>query len=491
MKKRLIVVGAGLGGLSLALRAVSAGWQVTVLERSHQAGGKMNILAQDGYRFDTGPSLITLPHVFRQMFEECGVGTGSLRFRRLQPLTQYRFPDGERITYPDKLPAIASMLERLEPDGGRGYWRLMATAAKLFELSQRTFFQSSPFELPTSRQLQALVRSLRWFPLRNAWGNYSRTVERHIHSSYIRQIFNRYPTFVGSSPYRSPATLLVIPYLEFAHGGWYVDGGLYRIIETILGALRERGVMIATNADVVSIIERNRRVRGVCLASGDVVEADVVAFNGDATRAHTLLGMPPPPRLPERSMSGVVFLIGLRRQLPADVFHHTIAFSTDYRREFVELFDRMEFPSEPTVYLNVTSKTDSTTAPPSGETLFVMANAPAVEGRQWEHAIPMLWERMMRVLERSGIHIVESDIAVRSVWTPEHFERTYGMPGGSIYGFASHSYRTAFLRHPLRDRNVRGLYYVGGSTHPGGGTPMVVLSSKLVFDLIKRHEMDS
>ncbi|MCX8051663.1 MAG: phytoene desaturase family protein [Chlorobi bacterium] len=488
MKKRMIVVGAGLGGLSLALRAASDDWNVTLLERSSSPGGKMNLFAADGFRFDTGPSLITLPHVFTDLLDRCGVSRQHLVFRRLQPLTQYRFADGERIEYPGPLPSIAAMLERYEADGGKGYWKLMATAADLFELSTRTFFQSVPTELPEPNQIFSLVRSLHWLPLRNAWGNYAATVERHLSSPYLRQIFERYPTYVGSSPYRSPATLLVIPYLEFAHGGWYVEGGLYGIVETIVGALRERGVRILTNATVEKIVHSSGRVRGVRLSGGDMFDADVVVFNGDATTADALLDLPRRRRFYQRSMSGVVFLLGLRRRLPPDVFHHTIAFSSDYRREFEQLFERAEFPTEPTVYLNVTSKTDPTVAPPGGETLFVMANAPAVESRRWEDAIPMIWERIAGVLERRGIAIAESDIVVRSVWTPERFERDYAMPGGSIYGWASHSYRTAFLRPPMRDRCVRGLYYVGGSTHPGGGTPMVVLSSKLVYELIERYE---
>jgi phytoene desaturase len=492
MSKRLIVVGAGLGGLSLALRASHAGWDVTVFERSSTPGGKMNYYESDGFRFDTGPSLITLPQVFLQLFEECEVPHEHLRFHRLQPLTQYRFADGSRIEYPDTLPGLSSMLEHHEPDGGKGFWQLLATAAKLFELSEQTFFRTVPTELPSGAELRALLRSLRWFPLRHAWGNYAKTVARLIHSPQLRQIFYRYPTYVGSSPYHSPATLLVIPYLELMHGGWYPEGGLYQIVKTIVGALGQRGVAIHTNAEVRAIVHRNGRVEGVQLASGDVISGDVVVFNGDVTTADGLLGFS--QRGSDRrvrSMSGVVFLLGLRRRLPDDVFHHTIAFSSDYRREFDELFERGEFPTEPTVYLNVTSKTDRSTAPEGCETLFVMANAPALDGTRWEDAIPMLWERMATVLHARGIPIDDSDIVVRSVWTPETFERVYGMPGGSIYGLASHSYRTAFLRPSMRDRRVRGVYYVGGSTHPGGGTPMVVLSSKLVYNLIERYELGS
>ncbi|MDW8074738.1 MAG: phytoene desaturase family protein [Bacteroidota bacterium] len=492
MKRRLVVIGAGLGGLSLALRASSQGWNVTVVERHHSPGGKMNRYCDSGYVFDTGPSLITLPQIFFELFDSCQVKRDHLHFRRLQPLTLYVYPDGTRIPYPGTLPDVATVLERFEPDGGRGFWHLMSTGARLFELSWRTFFRTVPTELPSRTELRDLLGSLRWFPFRNAWGNYARTVERYVHSEYLRRIFLRYPTYVGSSPYRSPATLLVIPYLEFAHGGWYPDGGLYRIVETIVAALRERNVSLLTGVSVEQILHHNGQVTGVRLANGEMIPADVVAYNGDASTADALLGRPLRwRRLPERSMSGVVFLVGLKRRLPEDIHHHTIVFSSDYQREFRELVEDAVFPTEPTVYLNVTSKTDTTVAPPGGETLFIMANAPARTDIPWAEMTQQLWERVAGVLRRAGVELDERDIATLSAWTPQRFEQEYGMPGGSIYGFASHSYRTTFLRPAMRDRFVKGVYYVGGSTHPGGGTPMVVLSSKLVFNLIQRYEVAS
>ncbi|GIV56031.1 MAG: phytoene desaturase [Candidatus Kapaibacterium sp.] len=488
--KKLIVVGAGLGGLALALRAASAGWSVHVVERYRTPGGKMNRLVQDGYTFDTGPSLITLPEIFTGLFDECHVDRSELKFHRLLPLTLYRFSDGSSIAYPSSLADLAQTLEKFESDKGRGFWRLISTGAKLMELSRRTFFRTTPRELPSVSEALQMLSALRWMPIRNAWGNYANAVERNLASHYLQRIFLRYPTYVGSSPYRCPATLLVVPYLEFALGGWYPEGGLYRIVELIVDALCARGAIISTSTHVRRILHRNGRVYGVELECGDVLEADVVAFNGDATVAHQLLGSGQPAlKRIERSMSGVVFLVGLKSRLPEDVFHHTIAFSHDYRKEFAELFDERKFPTDPTVYLNVTSKTDPATAPPGGETLFIMANAPAIDGAKWRHLEPMLWERICRTLSRCGIEIPESQIAVRLALTPEDFEQRYAMPGGSIYGWASHSYRTAFVRPPLRDRRIQGLYYVGGSTHPGGGTPMVLISAKLVFNLMQRHEV--
>ncbi len=488
----MIIVGAGLGGLALALRAAHAGWKVQVFEKFHSPGGKMNRLEQQGHTFDTGPSLITMPDIFLALFDECEVDRSHLQFRRLLPLTLYRYHDGTALAYPSSLPELFALLEQLEPDGGEGFWRLLATGALLMELSRHTFFKTSPRELPTRIELREMLTAFRWMPLRYAWGNYSRTVERYITSTYLQRIFLRYPTYVGSSPYRSPATLLIIPYLEFAFGGWYIEGGLYRIVETILAALKRYEAQVVCGANVRRIIHKDGKVVGVELEGGDIDFADVVVFNGDATVIDNLLGMSQGRMSKgERSLSGVVALVGLSCKLPEDVYHHTIAFSPDYKREFTELFDEKRFPTNPTVYLNVTSKTDPSSAPPGGETLFIMANAPAIEGTSWRSHQAMLWDRMMTTLARCGIDIPESQITVCHLVTPEDFEHRYAMPGGSIYGWASHSYRTAFFRPPLRDRMIRGLYYVGGSTHPGGGTPMVLQSANLVYQLICRYEAAS
>jgi len=488
----MIIVGAGLGGLALALRAAHAGWKVQVFDKYHSPGGKMNRLEQQGFTFDTGPSLITMPDIFLALFDECEVDRSHLQFRRLLPLTLYRYHDGTAIAYPSSLPELFTLLERLEPDGGEGFWRLLATGAMLMELSRHTFFKTSPSELPARTELKGMLSALRWLPLRYAWGNYWRIVERHITSAYLQRIFLRYPTYVGSSPYRSPATLIIIPYLEFAFGGWYIEGGLYRIVETILAALQRYGAEVVCRTNVRRIVHQNGKVVGVELEGGDIASADVVVFNGDATTIDSLLGRSEglKPKA-ERSLSGVVALVGLASKLSEDVYHHTIAFSPDYRQEFAELFDEKRFPTNPTVYLNVTSKTDPTTAPPGGETLFIMANAPAIVGASWRSHEAMLWDRIMATLARCGIDIPESQITVRHILTPEDFEHRYAMPGGSIYGWASHSYRTAFFRPPLRDRSIRGLYYVGGSTHPGGGTPMVLHSANLVYQLICRYEFAS
>jgi phytoene dehydrogenase-like protein len=244
---------------------------------------------------------------------------------------------------------------------------------------------------------------------------------------------------------------------------------------------------VHTRARVERIAAAGGRIRGVSLADGRHLAADAVVMNGDAATAGRLLGSTPAATVPlkDRSLAGLVLLAGLKRRLPVAP-HHAVYFSADYAREFDDLFRARRFPSEPTVYVNVPSRSDRSVVPDGqGEALFIMANAPAV-GSDWTDGdTAEATRRIFARLARGGFPEIESDCAVRDAWTPRRLEDEYSAPGGAIYGTHSHGWRQAFLRPPNRDRRVRGLYYVGGSTHPGGGTPTVLMSARITAALIE------
>lgn len=479
-----MVIGGGLGGLAVAVRLSAAGWRVTVCEQGTTPGGKMNRWCAGGFTFDTGPSLITMPWVFDELFAAAGSRLADhVTLTRLDPLARYVFDDGTSFDYGSSLPEWLGTIRRLEPRDVDGYFRFLQLGAQIYELSAATFFRHGPFAAPDARALRALRR----IPLRHAWGNYHRVVHRLFRSPHLRQMFDRYPTYVGSSPYAAPATLAVIPYIEAAFGGWYVNGGLYRIVEALVTLCVDRGVELRLGSTVTAIDRNADRASGVILASGERLEADVVVSNADPSSVPALLGEADTRGLPagDRSMSGFVLLLGVRDTLE-QVPHHSIYFSADYRVEFTQLFERREFPDDPTVYVNVPSRTDRSVVPAGGETLFVMANAPATD-REWTPAdIASARGRVLARLRRGGFP--ETTVVVEDVWTPTRLQHAYAAPGGAIYGTHSHGWRRAFMRPPNKDARVRGLYFVGGGTHPGGGTPTVLMSARITSDLIARHE---
>jgi len=485
-QQHALIIGGGLGGLAAALRLAAQGWSVTVCEGGATVGGKLNRWSRDGFIFDTGPSLITMPWVFEELFEDAGSSLKEhVELIPLNPLADYVYPDGTCFTYATELPILRDTIRQLDKRDVAGFHRFMELGRRLFTLSDATFFRRPPFATPTMDTLKALGN----FPLFHAWGNYHKTVASFFHNSYLQQLYGRYPTYVGSSPYRAPATLSVIPYIELTYGGWYIRGGLYCLIEALVKLAEQAGVTMMCDASVQTIEHEQRRVRGVRLTSGVRIDADIVIMNGDASSAPILLGATHALPLAEgrRSMSGLVFLLGIQRQLPA-LKHHTIYFSRDYEREFKQLFEERRFPDEPTVYVNISSRTDPSVTPEGGETLFIMANAPANDTPWDESHIAHARRAVFDRLQSSGFPDIQDDIIVSDVWTPTTIGKRYQMPGGAIYGTHSHGWRNAFMRPPNKDRHYAGLYYVGGSTHPGGGTPTVVMSSRITCDLIKRNE---
>ncbi len=481
--KRAVIIGGGLGGLATGLRLQCAGWQTTVLEAGPTFGGKMNRWTSKGFTFDTGPSLITMPWAFEETFAAAGSSLAEhVNFHPLDPIAQYRFHDGTRFEYSSQVPTLLELLKRIAPNDVDAFFRFLHLGSRLFAVSKATFFRKTPFEPP----VKADFPLLRHMPFRHAWGNYAKTVEALFESPYLRQLFLRYPTYVGSSPYLTPSTMLVVPYVEFAYGGYYVDGGLYKIVEGLLHLSRKHGVDLRTDSRVTRILKTNGRASGVELASGEQFHADVVISNGDSAALTELLGEGKPD-MRHRSMSGLVFLFGIDKELP-EIHPHTVMFSADYKREFSHIFDEQRFPDDPTVYVNVPSRTDRSLTPGQGETLFVMANAPGCDTVWSDKMISGARERVMQRLRHAGFPEFEGNIVTSDVFTPTRIAQRYLMPGGSIYGLDSHGWKNAFLRPGNANSRVPGLYHVGGSTHPGGGTPTVLMSAAITTRLILERE---
>lgn len=476
---RMLVIGGGLAGLAVALRLRAAGWEVALCDNGPSFGGKMNYWEAAGYRFDTGPTLLTMPGVLGRLFSDLGERLEEhLELEPLEPHAEYVYPDGFRLAVPARWESWLETVRRFAPKDVCGLEALQRLGERIFRLSEETFFRSHPLVPPRMPPLSAL----RHLPLRHAWGNYARTVARFLNSDYLRRIFLRYPTYVGSSPYQCPATLLVIPYLEHAFGAWYVKGGMYRVVESLVALARARGVELLARAEVVRIEHDGRRVCGARLRDGGRIDADVVVFNGDAAALPGLLGAPAPARAGSRSLSGVVVLAGIRER-PSGLRHHTVVFSADYRAEFDALFRERRFPDDPTVYVNAPQ--DARRAPSGGEALFLMANAPGDAAFPWdEGAIREARRRIFERLRAGGLPHLEGSAEVCEIWHPGRFAERYLAPGGAIYGDNSHGWRRAFLRPPNRFRRIASLYCAGGSFHPGGGVPMVLLSAEMTAALV-------
>jgi phytoene desaturase len=492
---RVVVVGAGLGGLAAAARLATAGHAVTVLEQAPQVGGKLGWFARDGHAFDTGPSLLTLPQVFEDLFAATGDPLHQvLDLQRLDPAVAYRFADGTTTSLPGRL---ADIPDRLDADLGAGsgaQWSaLLARAEAMWRATEEPFLRSPLAGAATLARLARRTDDVRTIaPGRTLRG----LGRRYLTDPRLRMLLDRYATYSGSDPRRAPAALLTVPWAEQAFGSWYVRGGLRRLPEAVADRAVERGAVVRTGAAVAAVLVEGGRAAGVQLADGERVPADVVVCNADAAALYGRLLSPEAPvrraraalRRVTPSSSGVVLLLALRGRTPG-LAHHTVLFPADHSAEFDALFGRRgpKRPvGDPTVY--VSAPDDPATRPDeAGESWFVLVNAPRHEpdgGVDW--TAPGLADsyadRVLATMAARGLD-VRDRVRWRVVRTPADLERETASPGGSIYGTSSNGARAAFLR-PGNASPLPGLFLVGGSAHPGGGLPLVTLSAEIVAGLV-------
>ncbi|MDX1638442.1 MAG: phytoene desaturase family protein [Balneolaceae bacterium] len=488
----IAIIGAGIGGLSASLLLSAEGHQVTVYEKNRSVGGKMNELRADGYRFDTGPSLLTMPELLEQVFSSCGEAMQDyMTLSPLDPLCRYHFPDGTLLDNYSDMERSLHEIRRIAPEDEQSYRRFLSYARSLFEKSAPSFLYNPLFDASD-------LQSVDFSDLLHidALSTVSKRVDDYFDSTYLRRFFKRFTTYNGSSPFRAPATLNVIPHVEINRGGHYVKGGIYRIAEALYKAGLKCGVEFRLGTGVDQILTNGPRVTGIAPDNGLKVGYDLVISNSDAF--HTYMNLLPERAVPtlqrkrlsrtEPSCSGFVLLLGIDRSYDL-LKHHNVFFSADYRREFEMIFDERRPPDDPTIYVANTSFSDPSDAPDGGSNLFVLVNAPYLDGSfDWERNGTEYADSVERELENRGLDGLRSAVRFRQTITPRDFYERYLSNRGSIYGTSSNSRLSAFLRPANKARFIDGLYLVGGSTHPGGGIPLVILSAMHACELIKRYE---
>ena len=491
-KKKVAVIGAGLGGLSAAIRLAHAGYAVDLYDQQSIVGGKAGTKHIGDFRFDTGPSLLTMPPVFEQLFQEVGQQLADyLQFIPLAPICHYFFPDGTRLFSYSEQERFAAEIEAKTLDSGHGLKRYLEYGRKIYENTAELFLWHSLHELSSYFKGFSL-RSLLNLGKIDALRSMDAANRSFFKDPRMVQLFNRYATYNGSSPYKVPATLNIIPYVEYGLGGFAVAGGIYAI-PSALGRLAQKlGVRLVLETRVEGILHRSGRIRGI-RTGGENLDYDVVVSNADVLRTYEDLLEDPGARLAlrynrlEPSSSGLVFFWGMEQSNP-ELGVNNIFFSPDYPREFRDLFVERECPNDPTVYVNITSKVTPQDAPAKGENWFVLINAPYEAGQDWPQAVAASRQRILFRVEQALGRSVAGAIATEEVMSPRDIRINTGSRLGSLYGISSNTSMAAFLRHPNRSRKYRGLYFCGGSVHPGGGMPLAVLSGKIASDLIRRRE---
>ena len=485
---RVVVIGAGVGGLAAAARLAALGHDVTLCEAAERVGGKLGLVEHDGFAFDTGPSLLTWPEVFRELFEDTGGWPAGLELVPLDPLARYRFADGTGVDASSDLDVQCARFEALSAGSGAQWRAFSARAERVFAASRGPFLES-PLSGPRD-----LARLALRHPADIAAIAPGRTLRglaaQYLSDPRLRTLVDRYATYTGSDPRRAPAALAAVPHVEQAYGGWWVRGGLHRLGAALHDRAVERGTTVRLGTRIERVELTGGRVSGVRLVGGEVLAADVVVANADAGHLYDDLVDAPAARRRLRratpSLSGFVLLLAVRGRTPG-LAHHNVLFPADYDAEFDAVFGDPGRPAQdPTLY--VSAPDDPAVRPAGHEAWFVLVNAArhgagrgALDWRAPGMAAAYA-ERLLDLLAERGLP-VRDRVLWSQVLTPADLEQRTGAVGGSIYGTSSNGPAAAFLR-PANRSPVPGLLLVGGSSHPGGGLPLVTLSARIVAGLV-------
>jgi 1-hydroxycarotenoid 3,4-desaturase len=481
-----LIVGAGVAGLTAALALAAQGVAVTVLERGATPGGKIRQIGIGGARIDSGPTVFTMRWVFDELFAAAGLNFAN--FVRLQPLSvlaRHAWDDTAHLDlYADEARSADAIGEFAGAAEADGYRRFCADTRRIYRLLEQPFLRAgkpSLFGLMTRNGLRGLIdlRSIRPFAtMWDALGDY-------FHDPRLRQLFGRYATYCGSSPYRTTATLMLVASVE-QQGVWVIEGGMHQLAVALATCATTLGADIRYGQDVRDIAVDGGRVRGVTLADGEriaaervIVSADVAALGGGLFGAPASRAAAPVPRS-ARSLSAITWsLVARSRGFPLS--RHSVFFSRDYRAEFDAIFRDAAVPAEPTVYVCAQDRIDEQIRlqPDGREELLVLINAPATgDSHDFGAAeVERHSARAFGVLERCGLAVERSALATR-VTTPTDFNRLFPGTGGALYGRSSHGWAASFQR-PGAHSAISGLYLAGGSTHPGPGVPMAAMSGRL------------
>ncbi len=489
--KRVAVIGAGLGGLSAAISLAQEGYAVSVYEKNGHVGGKLNVLKADGYAFDLGPSILTLPHIFERLFQRSGRNMSDyFTMRPVRPHWRNFFEDGKTV---DLYPEPERMAEEARKVGEppEAIAAFLAYSEGLYDLIDGGYFQEGLDTAADFRRHYGMLQFAKFDLLRSMHA----AVTKRITTPHFRDIFDFFVKYVGSSAHRAPAFMNCLPAIQFRYDLWYVDGGMHGIARGLVRLAEELGVLIHTNAEVVNITTRGDQVTGLVLAEGKEVASDIVVCNMEAIPAYRELlhedeAFVRTLRRFEPSCSGLVLDLGLDISYP-QLAHHNFFFSSDQRAHFHSVFQKKQIPRDPTLYLVAASKSDPSVAPPGCDCIKILPHIPHLDPKHPvpERAYVELRDRILEKLERMGLTDLRRHIVFEHMWTPMDIQRMYRSNQGSIYGVVCDRFKNFGFKIPKQSTRYANLFFVGGSVNPGGGMPMVVQCGQNVARAIAKWDV--
>ena len=491
----VIVIGSGLGGLSSAVVAAARGHKVTVIDKNDWTGGKASVLSENGFRFDMGPTILTVPSVLKRVFSEAGEKIEDwMNIVRLDPQWRCFYDGGDTL---DLLENIESMAKAAEAFSGKkgvadGYRKLQSMSENLHGVSNRFFFWRAIEDI---RDTMNIVETMNPATLRDVLSlrmgrSVAGTIRGLISDDRVAQMLDHFVQYVGSSPFAAPAVLCSIAHMQSSEGVWYPMGGTREVAVALRKLGEKLGVTYQTGVEAERIIVENDRVVGVSLVNGDTIKTSAVISNMDSIRTYDELVGGNAGRHYKRAgfepaCSGVVMYLGLSKRYE-HLEHHNFIFSKNAEKEFDDIYNRGEPAEDPTCYVAAPAKTDSSVAPEGGEALYVLVHTPYLRPHHdWTKLYPSYRQKIIEKLKSTAkLEDIEDRIVFERYLTPQDIHERYKVLNGAIYGLASHGKFTGAFKPGNRSRFVNGLYLAGGAAHPGPGMPMVMMSGWIAADAL-------
>ncbi len=479
------IVGAGIAGMSAAVHLRAKGHEVTVFEAAAHAGGKLHAIESEGYRFDAGPSLFTMPHLLDGLFESAGKNPRDYyHYQKIEPGCQYFWPDGTTFSGWSDSGKFAREAQSVLGVPAKAVEKYFKKSSELYDITEKVFLRSSLHRWQTYLRWSTLVSFAQLYNAR-IFSSMHSVNSRLLRNPKLVQLFDRYATYNGSDPYQAPGTLTVIPTLEHRWGTFLPKGGMHQITKSLHRLAADIGVNFRFNEAVETIAHSSKKVKGIQTTRA-FYPFDMVVSNMDVvpTYQKLLKGVAPPMNLDrqERSSSALIYYWGVKQTFP-QLGLHNILWSDEYESEFKSIFSDKTIGDDPTVYINITSKHENTDAPEGCENWFILINAPCDEGQDWK----ALAEKTRRIIIAKINKMLDCDIEplieTEHILDPPKIGRDTSSFKGSLYGTSSNHWQAAFLRHPNFSKQIDGLYFCGGSVHPGGGIPLCLLSGKIVSEI--------
>ncbi|MFD2200241.1 1-hydroxycarotenoid 3,4-desaturase CrtD [Shivajiella indica] len=486
MSKKAIVIGSGIAGLAASIRLIHKGFQVVVFEANPYPGGKLSEIEIKGYRFDAGPSLFTLPAQVEELFRISGKDPKEhFEYIQLPVACHYFWEDGNHVKAWGDINRFADEVEIKLGEPASHVREALKRSAFIYDHLSPLFMHRSLHRFGTWTNKEALKSYLKMGKL-GIFSTMNKANEKQFTNPKMVQLFNRYATYNGSNPYETPATLNIIPHLEFNIGAFFPKKGMHDITLSLYKLALELGVNFHFNSKVEEILVENKKAVGVKVKENNRF-SDIVVNNMDMVNAYkSILRKQKQPKLllnQPKSSSALIFYWGIKKVFP-ELDLHNILFSEDYQTEFEHIFHKKRIYEDPTVYINITSVYKSDDAPKGCMNWFTMINVPNNQGQNWDSMIAEARKNIIAKVNRILKTDIEPLIEVEDVLEPRTIESRTSSANGALYGNSSNNKYAAFLRHANYSSDIQNLYFCGGSVHPGGGIPLCLLSAKIMSEMI-------